>query len=236
MDKIQNIRDWLTVQYDNKVVYAILYGSHVYGTATAESDLDLYVVLENDIDVEDDTISFNHPTLGRIDITPITESDFLQDLKNNDVKAIEAIFVPSTFVIEGDQTVYQNIFKAVGPLLRHSYGEICRHAWHRGVQKLTKELEEKEYRIGKKSLYHTIRLFICANQVYTTGKLSFDNPRLQESLDFYNSIKDKPVNEIVENGKLKKEYLDLYKKYDKEFKQIPNEEQYNQIMKKIVKK
>ena len=49
---------------------------------------------------------------------------------------------------------------------------------------------------------------------------------------FYSNIKNKAINELVENGKIKKEYQDMYKKYDQKFREIPNEEQYRQQLKK----
>lgn len=234
MDKLSLIKDWLLSQYNSDVIFAVLYGSHVYGTSTPDSDYDLYVVLKDtyNIIVQADTLPFDIKSIGHIDITLVSEKYFLNALKENDVKAMEAIFVPPRYVVFGDQSLYRSQFECYHPYLRNTYGKVCRNAWDRGSKKLTKETDPNEIKIGKKSLYHAIRLFICADQLYTNGEISFEDQKLEEAKTFYGTIKDKPIDELVENGKLKEEYINLYKQYDKEFRKIPNEEQYKQLLKK----
>lgn len=230
MEKLPLLREWLISQFKNTVVFAVLYGSHLYGTATTESDYDLYVIVSND--TIEDIIQFDIPIIGHIDICIMSERTFHDNLRENDVKALESIFVLPQYVIIGNQMIYQQKFVCYHPFLRNTFGKVCRNSWDRGVKKLTKETDPHEIKLGKKSLYHAIRLFICANQLYMTGRISFNDPRLQEAKNFYLGIRDKNVSELVENCKLKQEYLDLYKQYDKEFRQIPNEEQYSQLMRK----
>lgn len=203
--------EFIRKYYGNHIVYAAIFGSHVYGTATKDSDTDIYVVLNKELEKDYEIICYND---HNIDITLTTLTNFLKDIENNDVKAIEVIFVPEKFVLIGNQKQYQELFKADGAKLRKTFGSVCRKAWNRGVKKLTIETDKKEHTIGKKSLFHAIRLFACAIEIKETGKLTFGN--IQESIDFYNEIL------YQDPFLMKQEYIDLYKRYDKEFKRVVN--------------
>ena len=207
---------FLLETFGDRIVYAVIFGSQVYGTMTPDSDTDLYVVLEmNEINEE------KH--YDKIDITLISYKQFLHNLEENEVKAIESIFVPEKFVIIGDQTKYQKLFVVNGQKLRHTFGSVCRQAWNRGIKKLTLEKTDHEHKVGRKSLFHAIRLFICAIELVENKKLDFEKEtRIKESIIFYNEIKNLSIEDIIIDNKLKQSYVDLYKKYDKEFKKVVN--------------
>jgi len=46
----KRIRDWLKNRYGSAIKAVILYGSHVRGDATQESDIDLLVVVDSSLD------------------------------------------------------------------------------------------------------------------------------------------------------------------------------------------
>ena len=235
--KKSHLLEWLQRQHffpRTQIVYVAVHGSRLYGTSGTDSDTDLYVVFEDEqrLTEKGNTVNYKDETVGSIDITYFSKKEFLERIKIHDYYAMEAIFVPSEFVIIGDANEYRINIKIHPPYIRQSFGQICRNAWNRGCKKLENETTEQEHYIGKKSLYHCLRIFIYADQLYRTGKIDFYDPRCIEVNQFYSNIKNKAVSELVENGKIKKDYQDMYKKYDQKFREIPNEEQYRQQLKK----
>jgi len=222
MDKKPLIQTWLHHKYHKKVIYCVIYGSLVYGTSHHDSDIDLIIVLQDDYPhIPTDTISLHEPHIGHLDISYYSLSSFNQDLKNNEVKAVESIFIPEQFVIMGDQKYFQQYFTCTPQSIRHTFGKVCRNAWNKGVKKLTREKDHIEHKRGKKSLYHSIRLFHFALQLYETKKISFDTPEMKEINKFYFEIKDTKTNELVQENKLIDTLTQLYDHWDKKFKQIP---------------
>lgn len=227
MDKVESIRKFLLNMHDN-INFAVIFGSHVYETANESSDIDLIVVLSSQQSTTDTPLealqgaqSFNENTIGNIDITYYSDDEFKQHIKDNEVKAVESLFIPSKFVVIGNSDNYKELLILNDNNLRRTFGKICRTAWDRGVKKLTKETSEKEIKIGKKSLYHSIRLFHFAIQLYKTGKIDFTCQELKEINKFYFDIKDKNVTDLIDNNKIKSYLHDIYVEWDKKFKVIP---------------
>ena len=188
-------------------------GSHVYGTNHQASDLDLVLIL-NQQDIPESI------RVENMDLYFYTETSWRQALDRNEAKALELVFTPKEFLLYG---VYDTNVKIHGPYLRKTFGEVCRHAWDRGMKKLTKEVSPHEHYIGKKSLFHSLRMFIMAKQLYETGQL--DWAEIKKTNTIYLELLSKSRDEILaELGK----YQGLYKQYDKAFREIPNEEQLRQ--------
>src|SRR5690349_13361299 len=127
MDKLPLLREWLLNKYKSSIIFAVLYGSHLYGTATPESDYDVYVVL-SDNDITEDIIPCNDLVIGRIDICIIGQKLFRDGIQANEVRQLEAIFVLPQFVIIGNQIPYQQQFICHHPFLRHTFGRVSRNA------------------------------------------------------------------------------------------------------------
>lgn len=222
MDKIQIIQKWLYTKYYDQVVYCVIFGSITYGTSHNDSDIDLIIVLaDNYPHIPTDTISIHEEHIGHMDITYYSVKSFQQDLINNEVKAVESIFIPEQFIIIGDQKHFQNHFIVNPHAIRHTFGKVCRNAWNKGVKKLTRETEHHEHNRGKKSLYHSIRLFHFALQLYETKKIIFTTSEMKEINKFYFEIKDKKTSELVQENKLINSLTLLYKQWDQKFKQNP---------------
>lgn len=205
------------------VIFAVIYGSHVYNTATEESDVDVYVVLPT---FEPNMTENTSIYVDRLDIRAIEKDRFALALQANEAKALEMIFIPEQFVLVGDSFIYRNSLVLFDPYLRHTFGEAARAAWNRGIKKLTYETNPAEHRLGKKSLYHAVRIFKYASQLHTMKRIDF--AMLDEERSFYLNIRDHNVTDLLINGHLD----DTYKRYNKQFRQIPNEEQYKQIQQK----
>ena len=94
------------------------------------------------------------------------------------------------------------------------------------------EKDPHEHYIGKKSLYHALKGFLFAKQLHETGRIQFDDPKIKEVTAWYRSIRDLPVSELIDGDKLREQYVKVYTEADREFRRIPNEEQYNQQQKK----
>src|SRR5690242_17126328 len=111
MDKIPLIRNWLDRTHQNQVIYSVIYGSLTYGTSTNDSDIDLIIVLKDEYpNNPEDTISLYDKYIGNIDITYYTLTKFQQNLKDNEVKTVESIFIPEQFVIHGSQILFRENF------------------------------------------------------------------------------------------------------------------------------
>jgi len=224
------IASFVTEKYHNTLRYAVIWGSYVYGTATPTSDIDVIVVVNTS---QVSPYIFIDEKMGKLDVTEVSEQRFIRDIHEHKPYAMGILFLPKEFILYGDVNIYISQFKWHGPTIRISFGETSRHTWNRGVKKLTKETTEHEHYIGKKCLYHALREFSLAKQLYVHKRLDFTDPELLQLRAFYLSIRDLPVTEFVENGKLKDKYVDIYKKADQEFRKIVlNEEQYKQSLKK----
>ena len=230
MDKLPLLKQYLQTKYPT-LKYATLYGSHVYGTATEHSDLDLIVVIIDNKSIGDSFADYDSQ-IGNIDISLYDEVEFIKQIKQNDVKPLEAIFVKQQYIIFGNVLQYKNDFVCYYPNIRHTFGKVARMAWNKGCKKLTKKIDPNEIKRGKKSLYHSLRVFLFALNLYNTNKIDFEDAYLGELNKLYFEIINEPVNEIIINGKIKPEYQELFEYWDKKFKQIPNEEQYKQICNK----
>ncbi|ARF11285.1 putative nucleotidyltransferase [Klosneuvirus KNV1] len=222
MDKIPLIQKWLQYKYHNQLVYCVIYGSLVYGTSHHDSDIDLIIVLKDDYpNIPNDTVSLHEEHIGHIDITYYSITLFNLDLKNSEVKAVESIFIPEQFIIIGNQKYFQQHFVCTPQSIRHTFGKVCRNAWNKGVKKLTRETEHHEHNRGKKSLYHSIRLFHFALQLYENKRIDFNTSEMKEINNFYFNIKDKKTSELVQDNKLIDSLTQLYNQWDHKFKQIP---------------
>ena len=164
------------------------------------------------------------------------DTKFREEIAEHVPRVLETIFIPPRYVLVGDQSLYVSLFICYPPLIRTSYGADCRQAWNRGVKKLTREEDPKEHYVGKKSLYHALKGFVFAKQLHETRHIQFEDPRVEEITKWYQSVRDLPVSELVDGDKLRVEYVEIYTKADREFRKIPNEEQYNQLLKQQQKR
>lgn len=147
-----------------KILNEYCYGSQVYGTATPESDYDYLVVVDGEPLVEEEK-------LGEHDFHYISKTKFMEMLDNNDIKALECVFLPST-----SNQILKESFKpsvTIDPIkLRHSISATCSNSWVKGKKKIL--VEGKKF-LGLKSIFHSIRIMEFANQILLFNKIHFDS-------------------------------------------------------------
>lgn len=237
------------------IQHVIIRGSWIYGSQDEQSDTDILVIVTEEIvpdkDIpetkEGELVNEQASTLkyeiDNLDIAIISLSNYQKNVNDHCVSAVETMFIPEEFILFGNLEKIKEDFlsKMQIPVIRKYFSKISDHAWNRGCKKLIHEKDNaKEHRIGKKSIYHSLRYFVCAIQICKYKKIIWDDDMMLNTRDFYFSIKNTPAadmisDELKTNGtkKLKAEYTNRYKDMLKLFKDsVFNEEQLSQYLKK----
>lgn len=143
--------------HPNKVKCIYIFGSRVYGTSTYDSDWDFIMVANN-------SVSNQEIRSGDFNIHIITPDEFSKLLNQHHPGALECYFAPKEFKL------MENLkfdFKLNIATLRHSLSHISSNSW----VKAKKKLAQKEYYIGVKSLFHSLRIPMFGIQLAKTGKI-----------------------------------------------------------------
>lgn len=131
------------------------YGSSVYGCTSAK-DIDLIVIAG---DVEDGSDLRE----GLLDIHLHSMSAFEQRVASHDVVALECLFNP-------DNTDIDIPFSLDLALLRKSFSSKASNSWVKGKKKID---VERDFYIGRKSLWHSLRILMFGIALAKTGKIDF---------------------------------------------------------------
>jgi len=149
---------------DNQVLSAYMYGSRVYGNYTDKSDWDFILVTrdgEPSWQFSDNMINVN---LFRKDVHQ-------QRIDEHEISALECIWLRPEFILKETQK-YK--FKLDLAKLRHSISAKSSNSWVKAKKKLT---VDKDYNdsVGKKSLWHSIRIVMFGTQIAKCGEIkSYD--------------------------------------------------------------
>jgi hypothetical protein len=153
--------------HPSKVKCIYVFGSRVYGTSGYSSDWDFIMIANN-------AVSNQEIRSGDFNIHVIVPDEFEKMLKAHHPGAIECFYAPQEFRLL--ETITFN-FKISIPSLRHSFSHVSSNSW----VKCKKKLEQNDYYIGVKSLFHSLRIpmfgiqiakegyisdFSCANKIY----------------------------------------------------------------------
>jgi len=137
-----------------------IFGSQVYGTATSNSDFDISLVIKNKIGVNNQEIK--HPIVN----IHIYEDDFFQEkLNEHKIGFLECIMADDLFKIENKKFFF-NLNKSV---LRKEISSVANNSWVKCKKKLL--VEQDEYDIGVKSLFHSMRIADFGKQIAIKGKV-----------------------------------------------------------------
>jgi hypothetical protein len=101
---------------------------------------------------------------GDFNIHVMTEYQFLKNLKDHHSSSVEAFFTPKEFRLQEDVKFDWN---PNIPSLRHSFSHISSNSW----VKAKKKMEQGDYYIGVKSLFHSLRIPIFGIQIAQTGSI-----------------------------------------------------------------
>lgn len=140
---------------DENIVKVYKYGSRVYGTATEKSDYDYIVVVESNKDLY---YSINIPETN---ITVYSESMFIKKIEEHHISALECIF-------QDEDDPYRKYFNLDLVKLRRSISATTGNSF----VKAKKKMKQGDYYIGKKSLFHSLRILGYGIEIATKGRIN----------------------------------------------------------------
>lgn len=150
-----NTKQYETRQDINEPIIKVYpYGSLVYGCTTENSDDDFIVVVDSK---EDLYYSVNS---DEGDFTVYSESKFIRRVREHHISAMECIF-------QDDKDPYQKFFHVVPELLRREISAVSSNSF----VKCKKKLAIGEDYIGKKSMFHSLRILMFGIQIAKFGKI-----------------------------------------------------------------
>lgn len=153
-----------------------MYGSYVYGTNTSKSDKDYIVV--------SDVIKDEHIQIGNEEFNIYSSEKFQEKLDKNEIDALECMFLDKKFILKEDIKFPFEINKEK---LKESIGKTSSNSFVKCHKKLTVEKDYNPY-IGKKSLWHSLRIVMFGTQIAKTGKI-YDYAQANK---YYNEIMQMP--------------------------------------------
>lgn len=168
-----------------KVRNVYLYGSRIYGTAREGSDYDIIMIAGHLLEHEEKRATVNGVLLN---IHIITPDKFLADLKMHNIMNLECLFAPDWARLQEKVVlpVEINIKKLIKNNLAQSYS-----SWQGGKMKIQKY----DFHRGLKSIFHSIRMLMFANQIAEHGKI----------VDF--SVANHLYSEIVDCDEIEWDYF-----------------------------
>ena len=161
--KMPNIDDVIKASklHPSRIFNVYLFGSLVYGTYDKSvSDYDVIIVANN-------SVESTEIRSGLFNIHVYTPDKFKKDLNWHRINNLECIFAPDWAILK-ESIDYKSKFKLDIPKLRHAISHISSNSW----VKFKKKLMQDEYRIGIKSLFHSIRIPMFAIQIAKEGYIS----------------------------------------------------------------
>lgn len=167
------------------------YGSRVYGTATSKSDYDFMAIAQSDDPNLDYTFECDN-----VSIHVVSEAFFIRKIKEQHISYLECIF-------QNEDDEYQKYFELDKEQLRRSISAISSNSF----VKCRKKINDGEVYIGKKSMFHSIRIIMfgiqiaenerivdysCANEYYKDVMYMDSWHEIQDEFQpLYNSFKTK---------------------------------------------
>jgi predicted nucleotidyltransferase len=140
---------------DEPIIKAYTYGSVVYKCTTNTSDIDFIVVVES----KDDNLYYSVNN-SEGDYTVYSEQMFIKKIREHRISALECIFQA-----EDDQ--FLDYFHVVPELLRREISAVSSNSF----VKCKKKLAIGEDYIGKKSMFHSLRILMFGIQIAKYGKI-----------------------------------------------------------------
>lgn len=138
-----------------------VFGSHVYGTSNESSDWDITLIANAsapEVEYKSD----------KLNIHILTPDKFAKDIRDNHIRAIECIFAPEWAIIK--PVIQRDDFVFKPESFRHNVSHTVSNSW----VKCKKKLEQGDYHIGIKSMFHSLRIAEFGIQFAKTGEIVFD--------------------------------------------------------------
>lgn len=164
---------------DKNILNVYQYGSRVYGTANynTQSDYD-FIIITNEKQPNE---QFSDNT---INVTFYTPLEFSDKLDAHEISMLECYFLPDHNVWK-EQMRFK--FKLDLSKLRHSLSQKSSNSFVKAKKKLTVE-KDYDLRLGKKSLFHSLRIIRYGIQIAINEKIvdySECNDLFKEIMDSY---------------------------------------------------
>lgn len=189
----ENINDIMAVIDipSSHILSVFQYGSRVYGTHTEDSDWD-FVFVCSACGHGEHTRQF---IVGDLNITCYELDMFLKMLKDHHVTAMECFYLPDEFIWRNN-IAYRVEFNS--QILRSAFSSVASNSWVKGKKKFIVDKDYNPY-IGKKSIFHSLRLAIFGRQIAKDGKIS----NYTEANWIWNRINELPDDWPIIEEKLK---------------------------------
>lgn len=184
------------------------YGSRVYGTYSKDSDFDYIYIFDDEKaeKLDDQYIYEGKNTVENYSIYGITK--FQQMMNDHHITALECYFLPQEHFI----SYHQFDFKLNLQQLRKSISEKTSHSWVKAKKKFEIEDDRNIY-VGKKSLFHSMRIIDFGTQIAKTNKIE----NYQSCVHLWNEIKNNPS----ENWKdYETKYKSIFNQMMSEFRKL----------------
>lgn len=136
------------------------YGSQIYGTATEKSDHDFNaVLLEKHKSIETGRAYRNN----NLNVNFYTSDDWQNQLNDHKIHALEAYYLPNS-TCRANFKLELNL-----KTLRHSLSEKSSHSFVKAKKKIE---VEKDFYVGWKSLFHSLRILTFGIQIAESGSIT----------------------------------------------------------------
>ena len=146
--------------HPSRIEGCYLFGSRIYLTNNYNSDFDIILIAKNSVS----NIEIKHPIYN---IHIIVPSDFDKLLQDNNIKALEVFFAPEFAIIKK----YPMNFTLKENSLRHSISHYSSNSY----VKAKKKIQQGDYYIGIKSLFHSIRMVDFGIQISKNKSINFQS-------------------------------------------------------------
>ena len=136
-----------------------IFGSQVYGTASENSDWDIILVAN----AASPDVEYN---VGKFNIHIIVPDLFEKLVRDNHIKVIECLFAPEWAQLKPYPIEF--VFKPDS--FRHNVSHTVSNSW----VKCKKKLDQGDYYIGIKSMFHSLRIASFGIQFSMKREIQFD--------------------------------------------------------------
>ena len=172
------------------------YGSVVYKCATEKSDWDYIVIVES----SDENLKYSVER-EFLNFTVYSEQNFIKQVENHHISALECIF-------QKPNDMYKKHFELDSEKLRRAISSVASNSY----VKCKKKIRDGEVYIGKKSLFHSIRILMFGIQIAKHGKII----NYEEANNYH-----KIIFEMGDDwSELDKEFKPVYNALKSEFKRL----------------
>lgn len=141
-----------------KATNLYLYGSRVYGTHNEDSDYDYLMVS----DIEEPYVQFKHE---HVNVTVFSVTEWHKRLVEHEISALECLYLPEEMILKNKVGWGVPIDNQV---LRRAVSAKASNSFVKAKKKFT---VENDIYVGKKSLFHALRIPMFGKQLAEHGKI-----------------------------------------------------------------